>query len=369
MKRVRLSASRTATSTLPNLAVVIQRPSRMPKRERQAGEHEQPGARRVGRQREAEHVAEVGQAVVAAEAHLVAEEGEHQRVGQRLGDDREVDAGDAARKANQPKTKASRPGTNSTIRQANQNMSKPCQNHGSSLVAQEHHEVGQLGVGVDAAVADLAHHVHAHRVAAEREEGAVAERQDAGVAPDEVERHREQRVGQVLAEQRDDVARHVPGLARARRRGCRPAPAPRRRRGWRGRCRCAGRSGRRAISGLHRAAALREQAARPLLDEQDDEDEDQDLAEHRAGVGLEELVGDPEREGRREGAPEVAGAAEDDDEERVDDVALPEVRRDVVDLAERDPGEPGDAGAEPEGQRVDAGRCGCPSPPPSPGSG
>src|SRR5688572_6704261 len=85
-------------------------------------------------------------------------------------------------------------------------------------------------------------------------------------------------------------------------------------------------------SGLHRTAALRKEPARPLLDEQDDEDEDEDLAEHRAGVGLEELVGDPEREGGGEGAPEVAGAAEHNDEERVDDVALPEVRRHVVDL-------------------------------------
>ena len=52
---------------------------------------------RVGRrlQVEAEHVLEIGQAVIAAEAHVVAEEGEQQRIGQRLGDDREIDAGDA----------------------------------------------------------------------------------------------------------------------------------------------------------------------------------------------------------------------------------------------------------------------------------
>ena len=79
------------------------------------------------------------------------------------------------------------------------------------------------------------------------------------------------------------------------------------------------------------------------------------FAEHRAREGLEELVGDAEREGGGEGAPEVAGAAEHHDEERVDDVGLPEVRRDVVDLAERDAGEPGDAGAEAEGQGVDPG--------------
>ena len=51
-------------------------------------------ARRL--QIEAQQFLEVGQAVVAAEAHLVAEEGEQQGEGHRLGDDREIDAGDAA---------------------------------------------------------------------------------------------------------------------------------------------------------------------------------------------------------------------------------------------------------------------------------
>ena len=46
----------------------------------------------------AENVLEVGQAVVAAEAEIIAEEPEHQREGHRLGDDREIDAGDAAAK-------------------------------------------------------------------------------------------------------------------------------------------------------------------------------------------------------------------------------------------------------------------------------
>ena len=59
-------------------------------------------------------------------------------------------------------------------------------------------------------------------------------------------------------------------------------------------------------------------------------------------TGLEELVRDAEREGRRERPPEVPRAAEHHHEERVDDVALPEVRRDVVDLAERHAREPGD---------------------------
>ena len=57
---------------------------------------EQAGAGAAGLDVEAQDVLEVGQAVIAAEAHVVAEEGEQQGEGQRLGDDREIDAGDAA---------------------------------------------------------------------------------------------------------------------------------------------------------------------------------------------------------------------------------------------------------------------------------
>ena len=60
-------------------------------------------------------------------------------------------------------------------------------------------------------------------------------------------------------------------------------------------------------------------------------------------------------------APQIADAAEHHDQEAVDDVALAEVGGDVVDLRQRHAGDAGDAGAEPEGQRVDARRCGCPS--------
>ena len=53
-------------------------------------------------------------------------------------------------------------------------------------------------------------------------------------------------------------------------------------------------------------------------------------------------------------APEIADAAEHHDQEAVDDVALPEIGADVVDLRQRDAGDAGDAGAEPEGERIDA---------------
>ena len=65
---------------------------------------------------------------------------------------------------------------------------------------QEHHEVRQDRVGVDAARTDLPHQVHAHGVAAEREKGTLPERENAGIAPDQVDRQRQQRKAKVLAE-------------------------------------------------------------------------------------------------------------------------------------------------------------------------
>ena len=67
---------------------------------------------------------------------------------------------------------------------------------------QEHHEIGQQRIAVDAARADLAHEIHAHRIAPEREEGAVAERKNAAIAPDEIEADGEERVAQIFAGER-----------------------------------------------------------------------------------------------------------------------------------------------------------------------
>ncbi len=80
----------------------------------------------------------------------------------------------------------------------------------------------------------------------------------------------------------------------------------------------------------------------------------EDLGEHGAGQRLQQLVGDAERERRHERAPQIADAAEHHDHEAVDDVALAEVRRDVVDLRERDARDTGDAAAEAERQGIDA---------------
>src|SRR5262245_30788092 len=74
------------------------------------------------------------------------------------------------------------------------------------------------------------------------------------------------------------------------------------------------------MSGLYRAATKREQPARTLLDEQDDEDQHGDLAQHRAGEGLEEFVDDTERHGADQRTEQVADAAEHHDHETVDDI-------------------------------------------------
>ncbi len=177
-------------------------------------DREQRGARRLRLHVEAEDVLEVGQPVVAAEAEIVAEEAEHQRERQRLRDDREIDAGDA-RAEREP---AEHEGEHARHQQHHQRRigevveAVPVDRQLGPV--QEHHEVRPDRIGIDAARADLAHQVHAHRVAAEREERAVAEREDAAIAPDQVDREREQRVADILAPQRHQIGRHMPRRAR-----------------------------------------------------------------------------------------------------------------------------------------------------------
>ena len=55
-------------------------------------------ARAVGMQIESQDLLEIGEPVVAAESHVVSEEREHERVAERLRDDRKVDTGDTRSK-------------------------------------------------------------------------------------------------------------------------------------------------------------------------------------------------------------------------------------------------------------------------------
>ena len=60
---------------------------------------------------------------------------------------------------------------------------------------------GNIGIAVNAPWADLAHQIHAHGVAAERKEGRMAEAQNAAVAPDQIDRQRQHRIAEILADQ------------------------------------------------------------------------------------------------------------------------------------------------------------------------
>ena len=56
---------------------------------------------------------------------------------------------------------------------------------GQLFPVQKHHEVGQIAF-VIAIGANLAHQVHAHGITTQRKEHAVAQTQNAGIAPDQI---------------------------------------------------------------------------------------------------------------------------------------------------------------------------------------
>ena len=60
---------------------------------------------------------------------------------------------------------------------------------------------------------DLAHQVHAHRVAPEREKGAVTKAQDAAIAPHQIECDGENSVAEIFADERHGIRRHMEGRA------------------------------------------------------------------------------------------------------------------------------------------------------------
>src|SRR5262249_25841655 len=160
---------------------------------------------------ETQNVLEVGETVVAAEPEIVAEEAEHQVVGEHLGDDREIDAGDAAAEGEPAEHQGKHSWDQHDHDERVGEMLEAVPIDRQLGPVQEHHEIGPYRIGVDAAGADLPHQIHAHGVAAEREEGAVAKREDAAIAPDQIDRERQDRVADVFAEQRDEIARQVEG--------------------------------------------------------------------------------------------------------------------------------------------------------------
>ncbi len=269
---------------------------------------------------EAQDVLEIGESVVAAEPHVVAEERQHQSVGERLRDDRKVHAGDARPECKPPEHERQQAWHQRHHDEREREVVEAVPEPGQRLVVQKHHEVGQHGIAVHAPGADLPHQIHAHGVAAQREESRVAQAQDAAVSPDQVERQRQHPVAQVLADQRDPEGREMKRgrsghslvedwhrdshHGEHRQKPCSapirpPDPPPRSTRVVRF---------QRPGTGLlvaHSSACLSHylsSAARPFcgnsprgraLNEKNQRDQDENLCQHRSGVGLKQLVDDP----------------------------------------------------------------------------
>src|SRR5579862_4880272 len=206
---------------------------------------------------------------------------------------------------------------------------------------EEHHEVRKNRILIDAAAADLAHEVHAHGIAAEREKRAVAEREHAAIAPDEVEREREQGIAKIFSEQRHHIVgemkwrtvghdqieeRYDDDQKQRAERQCGQSDGGSRQG-----------SAEREIAGhnalaFHRAALQGEQAARTALDKDDNENEDENLPDDRARPRLEKLGRNAKAQRTDQRAPERADAAKHDDHEAIDDIDLSEIGTDIADL-------------------------------------
>ena len=99
--------------------------------QRDAGGHEERHARPRRGDGIAQDALEIGESIVAAEARVVAEEQQHERVGERLRDDREIDALDPRAECEVAEHEgASTPGTSTTSIAAYQNWSVKLQYHG-----------------------------------------------------------------------------------------------------------------------------------------------------------------------------------------------------------------------------------------------
>ncbi len=179
-----------------------------------AGQHEQCHARALRLHVEAEDILEIRQAVIAAKAHIVAEEGEEQGIGQRLRDDREIDTRHAGAEGEPAEHKGQQARREQHHQHGIGEEIEAPPGHRQLLVVQEDHEIRQDRVTIDPARADLPHEIHAHGIAAEREERAVAKAEDAAIAPGEIKRDREHCIGQVFAEQHHGAGGDVKRRAR-----------------------------------------------------------------------------------------------------------------------------------------------------------
>ncbi len=68
---------------------------------------------------------------------------------------------------------------------------------------------GSSGLPYTPTRTDLAHEVHPHRIAAQREESGMSESENPAISPHQIDSERQERIRHVLADQGHCVGRHV----------------------------------------------------------------------------------------------------------------------------------------------------------------
>src|SRR6185503_16532810 len=163
----------------------------------------------------AEQELEVSEAVVATESEVVAEEHQGRCVGERLAENRKIDALDARAECQPPENEGDDGRHEDDHRSSEAEtlernpVRRQAARFGEAFVEfEEDHEVGQVAL-VLAELPDLQHEIHAESVSAEREEQALTETEQAGVTPKQVHAQCQHGVAEIFAVNAECESRDV----------------------------------------------------------------------------------------------------------------------------------------------------------------
>ena len=136
--------------------------------------------------------------------------------------DGEIDAGDPGAECQKAEHKRQNARHQQDQQQRHREMADALPEPGQLAPVEKHHEIRKLGIAIDAPIANLAHQVHAHHIAAQCKEGGMSQAQDPQIAPHQIQRHRQQGVTEIFTQQGDGIAAHIQDAAlRQQQVGCR----------------------------------------------------------------------------------------------------------------------------------------------------
>ena len=167
---------------------------------------------------EAHDSVEVGEPVVSPHHQVVPEEHQRGAVGERLGEDGKIHPFDSGAEREETKEQGHQAREGNDHESGEPGGIKRAPEPGQEGVSQEHHEIREAGgvlagLGVGAQGAGEQHEVHAKHVASEAEEEGLAQGEQAGVTPEQVDAEGEHGVAEVFAPEVDgevaDDARRV----------------------------------------------------------------------------------------------------------------------------------------------------------------